>query len=421
MLHVILLFILGFTMTKHQSSLRGKKIILGISGGIAAYKCAELTRGLIEQGAEIRVVMTACAKEFITPLTMQAVSGHAIADSLFQSKEETGMEHIALARWADLLLIAPATVNIIAKLRSGIADDLLTTLCLATKAPLVISPAMNVQMYQAAATQDNLSTLATRGVFIWGPAEGIQACGDVGFGRMLAPDALVHLCINFFEVETKLFSGESITITVGPTQEALDPVRYISNHSSGKMGYAIAVAAQKMGANITLISGPVNLSPPKGMKIINILSADEMYSAALASLKKCDVFIACAAVADYRPVCVASQKIKKQQGVDDLMIKLVKNKDIIAAIAHVKNPPFCVGFAAETQNIKEYALKKLKAKKLDLIAANNVSKIGQGFNHAQNALTVYSKNRQFDIPLADKKDVAVQLLTIISQHFTRKD
>ncbi len=408
-------------MNKHQSPLSGKKILLGISGGIAAYKCAELTRRLIDQGAQIRVVMTSCAKEFITPLTMQTVSGHAISDSLFKSPEETGMEHIELAKWADLLLITPATANIIAKLRSGIADDLLSTLCLATQAPIAISPAMNVQMYQAAATQDNLSILSGRGVFIWGPAEGIQACGDVGLGRMLAPDALIELCINFFALDTKPLAGVAITITAGPTQEALDPVRYISNYSSGKMGYAIATVAREMGANITLISGPVHLSPPKNINIINILSADEMYSASLSSLKECDIFIACAAVADHRPASVASQKIKKQHDIDDLMIKLVKNQDIIASIASVKNPPFCVGFAAETQNVKKYALKKLKAKKLDLIAANNVSKIGHGFNSEQNALTVYSKNKQFDIPLADKKDVAVQLLTIISQHFIGKN
>ncbi|MCK5818510.1 MAG: bifunctional phosphopantothenoylcysteine decarboxylase/phosphopantothenate--cysteine ligase CoaBC [Psychromonas sp.] len=408
-------------MNKRQRPLLGKKILLGISGGIAAYKCAELTRRLIEQGAEIRVVMTACAKEFITPLTMQTVSGHVISDSLFTPQAAASIEHIELVKWANLLLIAPATANIIAKLSNGIADDLLSTLCLATQGPIAISPAMNVQMYQAAATQNNLSIIAERDVFIWGPAEGMQACGDVGLGRMLEPDALVDLCINFFASDAKILSSVSITITAGPTQEALDPVRYISNHSSGKMGYAIAVCAQKMGANITLISGPVNLSPPKNVKLIKVLSAKEMHCASLASLKECDIFIACAAVADYKPARFASQKMKKQQGIDDLMIKLVKNPDIIASIASVEPPPFCVGFAAETQDVKEHALKKLKAKKLDLIAANNVSITDQGFNSDQNALTVYSKSRQFDIPFADKKEVAVQLLTIISKHFTAKE
>lgn len=406
-------------MTKQPLS--GKKILLGISGGIAAYKCAELTRRLIDQGAEVRIAMTASAKEFITPLTMQAVSGHAISDNLLDPKAEAGMGHIELAKWADLLLIAPATANIIAKCRAGIADDLLSTICLAAPCQIAISPAMNVEMYQAAATQDNLKTLAQRKILIWGPATGKQACGDIGLGRMLSPDDLVKYCIDFFIPQEKILAGLSISITAGPTQEALDPVRYISNHSSGKMGYAIAQVAQSMGANVTLISGPVKLSPSIDINKVDVLTADNMLKASLDSLEHCDIFIACAAVADYKPALVASQKIKKQQGVDDLTIKLVKNPDIIAAVANVKQPPFCVGFAAETQHVKEYALKKLTTKKLNLIAANDVSKAGQGFNSDKNALTVYSKTTQFEIPLANKKEVAKQLLSIIAKEFKTKE
>ena len=405
---------------KNSQSLLGKKILLGISGGIAAYKCAELTRRLIDQGAEVRVVMTASAKEFITPLTMQAVSGSPVSHTLLDPNAEAGMSHIELAKWSDLVLIAPATANIIAKIRAGIADDLLSTICLATPSPIAISPAMNMLMYQAAATQDNLAVLSTRKTLIWGPAQGEQACGDVGLGRMLSPDDLVDLCLNYFTPKEQLFAGLNISITAGPTQEALDPVRYISNHSSGKMGYSIAQAAQEMGANVTLISGPVKLQPLKNVNTVNIMTANEMLTASLDSLEQCDIFIACAAVADYRPEVIATQKMKKRAGVDDLTIKLVKNPDIIASVANVDQPPFCVGFAAETQHVEEYALKKLETKKLDLIAANDVSKKGQGFNCDNNALTVYSHRNQFKIPFANKKDVATQLLSIIEKQFKNK-
>jgi len=400
-----------------MSALLGKKILLGISGGIAAYKCAELTRRLKDQGADVRIVMTKSAKEFITPLTMQAVSGHAIADSLLDPNAEAGMGHIELAKWADLILLAPATANLIARLRAGFADELLTTLCLASPSPIVVSPAMNMEMYLAPATQENIAVLASRGHQIWGPGNGPQACGDIGPGRMLEADDLVARCVDFFATETQVLAGVNITITAGPTVEALDPVRYISNHSSGKMGFSLAQAAQKMGAKVTLISGPVELKTPRKVQRIDISSALQMHQESLNSLNMCDIFIACAAVADYRPANIETQKMKKQQGIDDLTIKLVKNPDIIADIANTENAPFCVGFAAETEHLEEYALDKLKRKKLKLIAANDVAKSGQGFNSEKNALTVFSETERFAITLADKKQVATQLLTIIAQQY----
>jgi len=400
-----------------MSALFGKNILLGISGGIAAYKAAELTRRLKDQGADVRVVMTNSAKEFITPLTMQAVSGHTVAYSMLDPSAEAGMGHIELAKWADLILLAPATANLIARLRAGIADELLPTLCLASPAPIAVSPAMNMEMYLAAATQENIAVLAARGMQIWGPGEGPQACGDIGPGRMLAPDALVDRAIEFFAHQEQVLAGVNVTITAGPTQEALDPVRYISNHSSGKMGYSLAEMAQKMGAKVTLISGPVSLATPNDVQRIDVSSANQMHAASLSHLDKCDIFIACAAVADYRPEHVETQKMKKQSGIDDLSIKLVKNPDIIADVAHASNAPFCVGFAAETEHVERYALDKLKRKNLKLIAANDVAKAGQGFNSENNALTVFSETEKFTIALADKKMVANQLLEIIAQQY----
>jgi len=398
-------------------ALAGKKILLGISGGIAAYKCAELTRRLKDHGAEVRIVMTAAAKEFITPLTMQAVSGHEVADNLLDPSAQSSMGHIELGKWADLVLLAPATAHLIARLRAGFGDELLTTMCLATTAKIAVSPAMNMEMYLAPATQENIQVLAQRGTLIWGPGKGPQACGDIGPGRMLEPDDLVQRVVAFFNPEKAIFDGVNITITAGPTQEALDPVRYISNHSSGKMGFSLAEIAQKMGANVTLISGPVNLSTPDNVKRINIKSALQMHAASIASLSDCDIFIGCAAVADYRAEDVALHKIKKHKEIDDLTIKLVKNPDIIADVASHANRPFCVGFAAETQDVEHYAADKLKRKNLDLIAANNVATAGQGFNSEQNALTVFSASQRVEIPLADKKEVAHQLLEIIRQHY----
>jgi phosphopantothenoylcysteine decarboxylase/phosphopantothenate--cysteine ligase len=408
---------LTFLRVFSMSVLIGKKILLGVSGGIAAYKSAELTRRLKEQGADVRIVMTKAAKEFITPLTMQAVSGHAVADSLLDPNAEAGMGHIELAKWPDLILLAPATANLIARLRAGFADELLTTLCLASSAPIAVSPAMNMEMYLAPATQENITVLASRGVAIWGPGKGLQACGDIGPGRLLEPNDLVQRVIKLLIPEKPLLAGVNITITAGPTQEALDPVRYISNHSSGKMGYALAEMAQKMGAKVTLISGPVNLPTPLDVKRVDVSSALQMHHECMSNLSQCDIFIACAAVADYRPAQIETQKMKKQQGIDDLIIKLIKNPDIIADVAKAENSPFCVGFAAETQDVEHYALDKLKRKNLKLIAANDVSKSGQGFNSEKNALIVFSETQRFDITLADKKMVAQQLLTIVAQQY----
>jgi len=400
--------------------LTGKKILLGVCGGIAAYKSAELTRRLMDQGAEVRIVMTASAKQFITPLTMQAVSGHVIYDDLLDPQAEAGMGHIELAKWADLILIAPATANAIARLRAGMADELLTTLCLATPSPIAIAPAMNQQMYLAPATQDNLSVLAERGVFIWGPGQGIQACGDIGPGRLLDVHYLVTYCCDFFAPKDQTLAGVNIVITAGPTQEAIDPVRYISNHSSGKMGFSLANAALNMGATVTVIAGPVNLTLPTEINRIDIKSARDMHQAALASLATTDIFIACAAVADYRTENIHTEKMKKQTDTDSITLTLVKNPDIIADVASASDRPFCVGFAAETNDVEAYAKGKLERKNLDLIAANDVSVGTQGFNSDNNALTVFAKNKRFDIGLTSKKEVAKQLLTIIAKEYQQQ-
>ncbi len=397
--------------------LEGKKILLGVCGGIAAYKSAELTRRLIDQGAQVRIVMTASAKQFITPLTMQAVSGHVIYDDLLDPQAEAGMGHIELAKWADLILIAPATANAIARLRAGMADELLTTLCLASPSPIAIAPAMNQQMYLAAATQENLKVLKARGLHIWGPAQGLQACGDVGPGRLLEVPDLVQLCCDFFAPADQSLAGVNIVITAGPTQEAIDPVRYISNHSSGKMGFSLAQAALNMGANVTVIAGPVQLTLPSSIKRIDVKSAIDMHQAALASIVDADIFIACAAVADYRAQQVHDEKMKKQSDTDSITLTLVKNPDIIADVAKAVNRPFCVGFAAETNDVEAYALGKLQRKNLDLIAANDVSISDQGFNSDNNALTVFSKKQRFDIALSSKKEVAIKLLKVISEQF----
>lgn len=389
-----------------------KKILLGISGGIAAYKCAELTRRLIERGAQVQVVMTQAAQEFITPLTMQAVSGNPVSSSLLDPSAEASMGHIELAKWADLVLLAPATADLIARISAGMGNDLLSTLCLATDAPIAVAPAMNQQMYRNIATQENLATLQRRGFTLWGPASGEQACGDVGPGRMLEPMQLVHHCEDFFQQPD--LSELNIVITAGPTREAIDPVRYLSNYSSGKMGFSIAAAAAKRGANVTLISGPVNLATPAGVTRIDINSATEMHQAALEHAINNHIFIACAAVADFRPVHVANQKMKKQDGNDELVIQLVKNPDIVASIAALTaQRPFTVGFAAETQNVEHYARGKLAAKNLDLICANDVSIQGQGFNSDTNALHLYWPNGDKTLPLATKADLGQQLIAEI--------
>jgi len=394
---------------------QNKKIVLGITGGIAAYKCAELVRRLKERGADVRVVMTSGAKEFITPLTLQAVSGHPVSDSLLDPAAEAAMGHIALAKWADLVVIAPATVNVIASLNAGLAGDLLTTVCLATSAPIAIAPAMNQQMYRASATQHNLTNLEARGIKIWGPGSGEQACGDIGLGRMLEPMQIVALVEQHFQPPAVKFK---VLITAGPTREAIDPVRYISNHSSGKMGYALAKAAAALGGEVTLVSGPVSLKTPENVTRIDVVSAQQMHQQALAKSAQVDIFIGCAAVADYRPANISDQKIKKND--DEMSITMVKNPDILHDISLSKQRPFCVGFAAETQDVETYARGKLQRKKLDLIAANNVAIAGQGFNADQNALTLFWQDGQLELPLADKEQLATNLMVEILNHFNKK-
>ena len=401
-----------------MTAIANKRILLGITGGIAAYKCAELTRRLTERGAEVRVVMTQSAQEFITPLTLQAVSGFPVSHSLLDPAAEAGMGHIELAKWADLVLIAPATANFIAKLTAGIADDLLSTLCLATPAPIAIAPAMNQVMYQAPATQANLATLRQRQVTLWGPAAGVQACGDVGPGRMVNPDELVTAVVDYFiqQAQPQLLAGKNVMITAGPTREAIDPVRYISNHSSGKMGYALAQAARSLGANVTVVSGPVALAAPAECNLVKVISALDMHAAVMADIDQQDIFIACAAVADYRPDTIAEQKIKKTNS-DDMVVRMIKNPDIVASVAALENSPFTVGFAAETQDVEHYARDKMQRKNLAMIAANDVSQSGQGFNAEDNALTVFWPQGMTQIALASKQDVAAQLLQLIATQF----
>ncbi|HDM8234784.1 bifunctional phosphopantothenoylcysteine decarboxylase/phosphopantothenate--cysteine ligase CoaBC [Vibrio campbellii] len=392
-----------------MQTLAGKKILLGISGGIAAYKCAELTRRLIERGAQVQVVMTKAAKEFITPLTMQAVSGRPVSDSLLDPAAEASMGHIELAKWADLVLLAPATADLIARMSAGMGNDLLTTLVLATDSPVAVSPAMNQQMYRNVATQENIATLARRGMHIWGPAAGEQACGDVGPGRMLEPMQLVHLCEQFFQ--PKLLAGKSVLITAGPTREAIDPVRYISNHSSGKMGFALANAAAQLGAKVTLVSGPVSLNTPAGVERINVASAQEMHDAVMAHAPSHDAFISCAAVADYRPENVASQKLKKTENNDQMTINMVKNPDIVATVANMtEQRPFTVGFAAETNDVETYARGKLMKKNLDMICANDVSVQGQGFNSNDNAITLFWPQGEQALALESKEALSFRIL-----------
>ncbi|RYU67862.1 bifunctional phosphopantothenoylcysteine decarboxylase/phosphopantothenate--cysteine ligase CoaBC [Aliivibrio finisterrensis] len=395
-----------------MASLSGKRILLGISGGIAAYKCAELTRRLIERGAEVRVVMTTAAKEFITPLTMQAVSGHPVADSLLDPAAEASMGHIELAKWADIVLLAPATADLIARMAAGMGNDLLSTLVLATDSPIAVSPAMNQQMYANVATQENIATLTRRGMRIWGPAAGQQACGDVGMGRMLEPMELVHLCEDFFRKdEDKPLYGHSLLITAGPTREALDPVRYISNHSSGKMGFAIAQTAAQLGADVTLVSGPVNLATPDNVKRIDIESAEQMHTAVMNNAASHSIFVACAAVADFRPSQMATQKMKKTADEDGMTISMVKNPDIVASVAAmIEQRPFTVGFAAETQDVEKYARGKLERKNLDMICANDVSIQGQGFNSNDNALHLYWKGGDKALPLSSKTELGKAIM-----------
>mgnify|MGYP000934330290 CR=1 FL=1 len=399
--------------------LAGKKILLGISGGIAAYKSADLVRRLKERGAEVRVILTPAAAEFITPLTLQALSGHPVGQSLLDPAAEAAMGHIELAKWADFILVAPASADVIARITHGLANDLLTTCILASSGPLAIAPAMNQQMYKNIATQANLSTLISRNIHIFGPNAGEQACGDVGPGRMLEPLQLVDAVISVLARPAQQpLQGVKITITAGPTREAIDPVRYISNHSSGKMGYALAAAAAALGAEVTLISGPVQLATPAGVQRIDVTTAEQMYVSSLQQAPASDIFIGCAAVADFRVATLASQKIKKTADHDGLTLQLVKNPDIIASVAALTSArPFTVGFAAETEKVADYARQKLQKKNLNLICANDVSDPALGFNSEQNAITVYSKTSEFPLGQRSKTELAQALISLIYEQY----
>ena len=407
-----------------------KNIILAVTGGIAAYKSAILVRRLKDYGFDVRVVMTQGAQAFITPLTFQALSGNPVHTELLDPEAEAGMGHIELARWADLILVAPASCDSIAKFANGLADDLLSTLYLATKAPVWVAPAMNQQMWAAKATQRNLQTLVEDGVHVIMPDAGEQACGDVGLGRMPEPEDLARQVAAYFHKAQRaiaekfgLLAGKRVTITAGPTREAIDPVRYISNHSTGKMGFALAAACYAAGAKVTLVAGPVSLDTPNGVQRINVSSAMQMLDISMNQLQQgCDIFIATAAVADYRVAQVAEHKIKKAG--DELALSLVKNPDIVATIAQQQQRPFMVGFAAETQNVEEYAAGKLVAKKLDMIACNDVSRPDIGFASDENAMTVffaqsYHMNKR-ELEKASKQEISQQLVESIADALRRR-
>ncbi|WP_108652877.1 bifunctional phosphopantothenoylcysteine decarboxylase/phosphopantothenate--cysteine ligase CoaBC [Dongshaea marina] len=393
--------------------LKNKKILLGISGGIAAYKGPELVRRLREQGADVRVVLTQSAKAFVTPLSLQAVSGHMVSDSMLEPESEAGINHIELARWADLVLIAPASANLMARMAMGMADELLPTLCLATPSPVAVAPAMNQQMYSHPATQHNIEILRQRGVTIWGPASGEQACGDYGPGRMLDVPELVSEVCQYFS--SGALNGVRLLLTAGPTREGIDPVRFLSNHSSGKMGFALAQAAIAAGAEVELIAGPVNLPTPPGVTRINVESAEQMKQEVLSRSAQADIFIGCAAVADYRPEQCAEQKMKKDA--EQMVIRLVRNPDIISLVAASDNHPFTVGFAAETQDVEQYAVDKMRRKNLDMIAANDVANPELGFNSDQNALAVFWADGKAELPQAGKQQLASQLIALIAKRY----
>ncbi|MFN2338023.1 MAG: bifunctional phosphopantothenoylcysteine decarboxylase/phosphopantothenate--cysteine ligase CoaBC [Gammaproteobacteria bacterium] len=400
-----------------MNCLTSKRILLGITGGVAAYKAAELVRRLRERGAEVRVVMTEAAQAFITPLTLQALSGQRVHTDLLDADAEAAMGHIELARWADAVLVAPATADFLARLAQGRADDLLATLCLATRVPLAVAPAMNQAMWTNPATRDNLALLARRGVQVWGPAEGAQACGETGPGRLLEPELLLERLDGLFAGGA--LAGKRVLITAGPTREAIDPVRFLSNRSSGKMGYALAAAAVEAGAEVILVSGPVALDCPPGVTLLRAEDALTMYALVQERAPLADIFIATAAVADYRPRQVVTAKIKKDAATT-LTLELERNPDILAAVAALPGAPFCVGFAAETDDLAAHARKKRLAKGLDLVAANWVGAPGQGFDSDDNALELFWEGGQESLPEAPKTRLARELIGIIARLYQEK-
>jgi phosphopantothenoylcysteine decarboxylase/phosphopantothenate--cysteine ligase len=400
-----------------MAHLFNRNVLLGVSGGIAAYKSAELIRELQECGANVRVVMTRGAQEFITALTLQALSGNPVHTQLLDTQAEQGMGHIELARWADLLLIAPATADLIARLAAGRGDDLLTTVALATAAPKMIAPAMNQQMWRDQASQENIATLVARGTVVIGPAHGEQACGDIGPGRMEQPNVIAQQAASVFSHQA--LAGQRVVITAGPTREALDPVRYISNHSSGKMGFALAQAAVDAGAITTLVCGPVSLPTPEHATRIDVLSAVEMLDECGQLQAECDIFIACAAVADYRPAHIEQQKIKK--GDERISLQLIRNPDIVATISARSPRPFTVGFAAETRDVLAYARGKMERKCLDMIIANDVSDPKTGFNSEENEVTVIWPMGEQLLPRAKKSTIARQIVGQIATAVAAKE
>jgi phosphopantothenoylcysteine decarboxylase / phosphopantothenate---cysteine ligase len=387
-----------------------KKILLGICGGVAAYKAAYLVRELTSLGAEVRVVMTEAAEQFITPLTLQALSGYEVRTKLFDSQAERAMGHIELARWADYLIIAPASANCLAKLAHGLADDLLSTLYLVAEVPVFICPAMNQSMWKHEATQKNLEILKTHGVLVIGPEEGGQACGEYGFGRLSEVGNIIN-ALRLYSVKG-LLKGRTVLITAGPTREPLDPVRYLSNYSSGKMGYALAQAAAIAGANVTLVSGPTAMPAPSGVNFYKVVTAQQMYTEVMKHLQEKSIFIGCAAVADYAPIIQAVKKIKKHEE-EKLILELTPNPDILSAVVHSKRAAYVVGFAAETDHVIEYAKQKLKKKKLNMIIANQVGD-GIAFESDNNAATIITASKQIDLIQTNKIHLAGQIIEILA-------
>ena len=400
-----------------RSLLHHRQILLGISGGIACYKSAELVRRLKEYGADVRVVMTDGARAFVNPLTFQAVSGNPVHSELLDEEAEAGMGHIELARWADLILIAPATANFIERLAQGRGDDLLTTLCLASIAPIKVAPAMNQAMWSNAATQNNIRGLRNRKIDILGPGVGSQACGDMGAGRMLEPMDIVSQVANGFARGP--LTGKKVVITAGPTLEAMDPVRFISNHSSGKMGYALASAAASVGARVILISGPVSLPSPTRVELHAVKSAEQMREMVMANIDGADLFIGTAAVADYRPLTTSPEKIKKNA--ETMTIELVRNPDILNEVSHLTQRPFTVGFAAESEKLLEHARAKLERKSLDLIVANDISRADIGFGCDENEVYLLSSDTHKALPKCSKAELAKLLIAEIQKFWLSVD
>lgn len=392
-------------------SLGGQRILLGVSGGIAAYKAAALVRALKKAGADVQVVMTDAARAFVTPLTFQALSGRPVRHALLDPAEESGLDHIGLARWAELVLVAPATADFLARIAAGLAGDLLSTLCLATTAPIAVAPAMNRQMWEAAATQTNVEVLRGRGVHVLGPAEGDQACGESGAGRMLEPEAIAAWVAD--RLAPRPLAGRMVLVTAGPTREPLDPVRYLSNRSSGKMGYAIAAAAARAGARVVLVSGPVGLAAPKGTERVSVETAQEMLHAVQAHAGEADVFVAAAAVADYRPLEFSPQKVKRSAA--PLTLTLEPAPDVLGWVAGLSQRPFLVGFAAETQELEANARHKLGRKRLDLIAANRVGVPGTGFDADENELDVFWEGGARRLGRAPKTVLGQELVALIGE------